>query len=224
MTTTSTNICLSRFLNRVFWGNARRLLRNLPTECVDAVITDAMYGTKLRYDWGLDPAKGDPVKHWQYHQPIYEECRRVLKPGGVLAWGQGFKFVPYFDDWFRPHRIWSPIWWTHGLNFIPNSWVVQTKERQPVEHPNNMLVYVDRSQFVPLKKLHPCPKPVEEMALLIKALTKPGQVVLDCFCGLGSTLLAAEQLGRRWISCDLSRTYCQWALKRLAELHPEEAI
>src|SRR5690606_33531336 len=43
----------------------------------------------------------------------------------------------------------------------------------------------------------------------------PGQTVLDCCCGLGSTLVAAELLGRNWIGCDLSRTYCQVAMKRL---------
>jgi DNA modification methylase len=86
-----------------------------------------------------------------------------------------------------------------------------------------MLVWVDRSIFGPLKMLHPCPKPVEEMALLIKALTEPGQIILDCFCGLGSTLVAAQQLGRRWIGCDRSRFYCQIAMRRLAELAKPKA-
>jgi hypothetical protein len=55
-----------------------------------------------------------------------------------------------------------------------------------------MLVRVDGQLFAPLKKRHPCQKAVEEMRFLIAALTKPGQVVLDCFCGLGSTLVAAS--------------------------------
>lgn len=210
---------MNRFVGKVFHGVALDLLRVLPSASVDAVITDAMYGVaNVRYEWGPDPAKGDPKKHWAYHEPIYQECRRVLRPGGILAWGQGFKSAPHFADWFGPHRVWSPLCRAHGLNFVPNTWVVQTTERQPVEHPNDMLVWVDRSEFVPLKKLHPCPKPLEEMRFLLGALTKPGQIVLDCFCGLGSTLVAAQQLGRLWIGCDKSRTYCQRAMKRLAEL------
>jgi site-specific DNA-methyltransferase (adenine-specific) len=215
---------IDRFINKVFHGDVRRLLRALPTASVDAVITDAMYGTarNCRYDWGLDPARGNPAKHWQYHEPIYQECRRVLKPGGVLAWGQGPKFILYFDNWFGPHRIWSPLWSAHGLNFVPNVWVVQTQDRRAIEHPNDMIVRVDRRSFAPLKKLHPCPKPVEEMAFMVKALTKPGQLALDCFCGIGSTLVAAELLRRRWIGCDLSKRYCQIAMKRLAELPKED--
>lgn len=212
------------FLNTVVHDDAMSLLGALPTACVDSVIADAMFGTarNYRYDWGLDPAKGDPVKHWQYHQPIYQECLRVLKPSGVLAWGQGFKFVGHFDDWFGPHRIWSPICKAHGLNFNPNVWVVQTKERQPIEHPNNMVVSVDRKLLVPLKKLHPCPKPVEEMVFMLEALTEPGQIILDCFSGTGSTLVAAAQLSRLWIACDRSRRYCQMAMKRLDELKEQK--
>ena len=209
---------MNSFINKVFNGDALDLLRVIATTSLDAVITDAMFGTanRLVYDWGREPSRGDPDKHWQYHEPFYRECLRVLRPGGVLAWGQGFKFIPHFDRWFGPHRVWSPLCTAHGLNVVPNAWVVQTKERRPIEHPNRMVVYVDRKLFVPLKKLHPCPKPVEELAFLIEALTKPGQIILDCFCGVGSTLVAAQQLGRRWIGCDKSRTYCQAAMWRLA--------
>lgn len=210
---------IETFINKVFHCDALALLRALPPASIDAVVTDAMYGTSknCQYEWGVEPARGDPVKHWLYHRPIYEDCLRVLKPGGILAWGQGLKFVPHFETWFGQHRIWSPLWSAHGLNFVPNAWVVQTRERQPVEHPNNMLVRVDRSKFVPLKKLHPCPKPVEELAFMISALTKPGEIALDCFCGIGSTLRAAEELNRKWIGCDRSRRYCQIAMKALAE-------
>jgi len=211
---------MDRFLNKVFHGDALKLLQVLPTASADAVITDPMYGTakKCLYDWGPDPAGGDPEKHWFYHEPIYQECRRVLKPGGVLAWAQGFKFRQHLDAWFGPHRIWIPVCIAHGFNFTPNVWIVQTREQQPIDHPNNMIVRVDRNAFVPLKELHPCPKPLEEMLFMVSHLTQPGQIILDPFCGLGSTLLAAEQLGRRWIGSDLSRRYCQITMKRLAEL------
>ena len=210
---------MDRYINKIFHEDALPLLQALPIGSVDAVISDPMYGTakKCLYEWGPDPAKGDPAKHWAYHETIYQECRRVLKPGGVLAWAQGFKFVPHFDDWFGAHRVWSPICRSHGLNFSPNTWAVQTKEQRPIEHPNNMIVRVDRKSFVPSKALHPCPKPVEELVFMISALTQPGQIVLDPFCGLGSTLLAAEQLGRPWIGCDLSKRYCQITMRRLAE-------
>jgi hypothetical protein len=100
---------INNYLDKVYCGNALALLRTMPGKSVDSVISDAMYGVSkhCRYEWGLDPAMGDPVRHWTYHEPIYQECRRVLRPGGVLAWAQGTKFYPYFLDWFGGHRIWS---------------------------------------------------------------------------------------------------------------------
>src|SRR5262249_28824270 len=148
-----------------FHDNALDLLLAMPSGSVDAVVADAMFGTakNVRYLWGVDPARGDYRKHWNYHAPIYQECRRVLKSGAILAWGQGFKFIPYFDNWFGPHRVWSLLCTSHGLNFMPNTWVVQTREQRPIDHPNDMVVRVDRDLFAPLKQHHPCPKPVEEM-------------------------------------------------------------
>jgi site-specific DNA-methyltransferase (adenine-specific) len=216
---------IDRYLSKVFHADAFDLLKTMPVESVDAVITDAMYGTaSVRYEWGTDPAKGDPITHWQYHQPIYQECLRVLKPGGVLAWGQGMKFYEHFASWFGGHRVWPLTRFSKGgVLAVGNIWVVQNRERQPIEVPlRDTLVICDRAAQLELKALHPCPKPVEEMAWIIEALTKPGDVILDCFCGLGSTLCSAEQLGRRWIGCDRSRRYCQIALRRLKQLreHP----
>ena len=75
---------MNRFINKVFTGDSLDLLRVMPTASVDAVITDAMFGTAKNcvYEWGPDPAQGNPALHWLYHRPIYDECRRVLRPGG----------------------------------------------------------------------------------------------------------------------------------------------
>jgi DNA modification methylase len=217
---------IERFVNKVFNGGALDLLRVIPTFSVDAVLTDAMYGTakNIQYDWGPDPAKGNPIKHWQYHEPIYHECLRVLKPGGILAWGQGAKFYDYFPAWFGGHRVWPLTRFSKGgVLAVGNIWVVQNQERRPIEFPQkDSLVICNRAKQLALKEIHPCPKPVEEMSWMIEALTKPGECVLDCFCGLGSTLVAAELLGRRWIGCDKSKRYCQIAMKRLADHQRKE--
>ncbi len=52
-------------------------------------------------------------------------------------------------------------------------------------------------------RLHPTQKPVEALRPLIEAFTKPGDLVLDPFSGSGSTLAAAQQLGRDWTGIEL---------------------
>ncbi|MBK8025777.1 MAG: site-specific DNA-methyltransferase [Chloroflexi bacterium] len=50
---------------------------------------------------------------------------------------------------------------------------------------------------------------------MINASTNEGDLVLDCFCGSGTTAAVAEKLGRRWITCDLGRFSIHTARKRL---------
>jgi DNA modification methylase len=221
---------IKSYLGKVYHADALALLRTMPGESVDAIVTDPMYGTSKNcpYDWGLDPARGDPDKHWAYHQPSYQECLRVLKPGGVLAWAQGAKFCEHFPAWFGGHRVWTLTRYRRrGRNATGHVWVVQTREQAPIEFPHRDSVVIFDTMFsatipdamtVRDRKLHPCVKPVQEMAFMIEALTQPGQIVLDCFCGLGSCLIAADQLHRQWIGCDRSRKYCQVARKRLDEI------
>ena len=51
---------------------------------------------------------------------------------------------------------------------------------------------------------YPTQKPVALAERIIKAATKPGDVVLDCFAGCAYVPVAAERNGRQWIACDIS--------------------
>ena len=55
----------------------------------------------------------------------------------------------------------------------------------------------------------------------VLASTKPGDTVLDPFCGSGTTLLVAHRLGRHFIGIDVQKDYCQMALRRLNAIQQE---
>ena len=65
---------------------------------------------------------------------------------------------------------------------------------------------------------HPCQLPPALMHRLISLFTSPGEVVLDCLNGAGTSTLAAQQLGRRYIGIELSEQYHKLALQRHEEL------
>ena len=64
---------------------------------------------------------------------------------------------------------------------------------------------------------HPCEKPLALMEHIISASSRPGAVVLDCFAGSGSTLLAARNLDRDFIGIEKDKDYHQVALNRVAQ-------
>lgn len=58
-------------------------------------------------------------------------------------------------------------------------------------------------------------KPLDLLRRIISVSSDPGDVVLDAFCGSGTTLTAAQDLGRRWIGIDASPTACRITTQRL---------
>jgi len=62
---------------------------------------------------------------------------------------------------------------------------------------------------------YPTQKPVALLERIIKTATDEGDIVLDPFCGCGTTLVAAQKLGRKWIGIDISPTACKLMRKRM---------
>ena len=72
--------------------------------------------------------------------------------------------------------------------------------------------------------LHPTVKPQALLTRLIKNSTHPGENVLDLFGGSGSTMIAAEQLGRRCYMAELDPHYCDVILQRWEQFTGKEAV
>jgi len=62
---------------------------------------------------------------------------------------------------------------------------------------------------------HLTPKPLDMIERIIKASSNEGDLVLDCFIGIGTTAIAAKKLNRHFIGCDNNSKYVAIANKRL---------
>ncbi len=65
---------------------------------------------------------------------------------------------------------------------------------------------------------YPTQKPLALLERIIKASSNPNDIVLDAFCGCGTALVAAHNLGRQWIGVDISPTACRVMAKRLRDV------
>ena len=71
---------------------------------------------------------------------------------------------------------------------------------------------------------HPTMKPIELLARALQHASRPSDVVLDLFLGSGSTMVAAEQIGRKCYGLELEPTYCAVILRRLKLQNPKLKI
>jgi DNA modification methylase len=64
---------------------------------------------------------------------------------------------------------------------------------------------------------HPDPKPLRPMMWFVERLSKENDIVLDCFGGSGSTMLACKNLNRQFIGIEIEEKYCELQVKRLQQ-------
>jgi site-specific DNA-methyltransferase (adenine-specific)/modification methylase len=74
------------------------------------------------------------------------------------------------------------------------------------------------------KRLHPTQKPVKLLEALIEDWSEPNDVVLDCYGGSGSTLIACEQVGRVCYMMEIEPLYCQLIVNRWEVYSGEKAV
>ena len=71
---------------------------------------------------------------------------------------------------------------------------------------------------------HPTMKPVRLIGYLMSNSSKVGDIVLDTFGGSGTTMIAAEQLGRKCYMMELDPHYCDVIVARWEKMTGREAI
>jgi len=78
---------------------------------------------------------------------------------------------------------------------------------------------IDRLNQTAKERLgYPTQKPLALLERIIKGSSNPNDIVLDAFCGCGTALVAAQNLGRQWVGIDISPTACRVMAKRLKDV------
>lgn len=209
--------------------DALQFMATLPDGAVDAVITDPPYGTQelaggygRRQLWDNGDGNGRVIENdidLSLIEAAYPHFGRLVTSGWAAVFYAARK-TPEFveatsgDDWFG-----SVVWdkGAPGLGYhirYSHEDIAIFRYGEP-ERPENPLLSVIRCPR--LAKHHPHEKPVQLMKRLVAWLTKPGDTVFDPFCGLASTGVAALQLGRRFIGCEISPEYHAIGLRRLQD-------
>ena len=183
--------------------------RRLSHRCICA-LEDAGFSFKDMLAWHRDRAP----HRAQRLNIVYERRGDEAAAARWQGWRVG-NLRPSFEPvlWFtKPYKIGTTIAdnaLNHGVGGYNEEAFLKYFER-----PDNQL----HMGFMPKESgLHPTQKPVRLMQALIELTTQPGQLVFDPFCGSGSTLVAAQSVGRHYLGCDLNPDYVEVARSRLEQ-------
>ncbi len=86
-------------------------------------------------------------------------------------------------------------------------------------------IWTNISKIAPTSKErlgYPTQKPEALLERIIRASSNEGDVVLDAYCGCGTTVAVAQRLNRRWIGIDITYQSIALILKRLEDRHPDD--
>jgi len=229
------NICYSLTLltsnGVIINGDCRRVLRDVPDDSVDFILTDPPFNVGIAYD-NYD----DNLDEYDYYIWCYEWCRglyRVLKKSRYAviftsdiyschvvraAKRSGFIFW-HFIKWNKPN---SNRKYCGTIMFSKTELaLVCSKGKPDVSTIDKSSMYCDTLVYNNLNPVtggvdHNAQRPVPLYEQIIKGFTRPGELVLDAFLGSGTTAIACEKLGRRYIGIDISRKYCNMASDRVS--------
>lgn len=212
----------------IYHGDCREILPVLGEGFADAILTDPPYGIayvtnyrsrrdKLRkavaHDENLDvaaeawPAVMAALKddrHWYaFASPrMIGAAQAVFGGKQIIAWDKGDRgTVGDLECGFG--EAWEAIF--YGM-----------KGRRPLngKRPRTVMRYDWSSTMDPV---HPTVKPIPLLQRLVAMSANPGELILDPFCGSGTTLAAAKNQGCRAVGIELDERYCEIAAGRLEQ-------
>lgn len=225
----------------IFHGDCREVL---PTLTGDLVVTSPPYNLLRRHSGaGKNSIHADGlwkklIEDWypdEQSEMVYQQEQRevialCLKAAPCLCYNHKIRYQikrtgraihPF--EWVDSKALWVEVIWDRSGGPALNC-------RRPVPSDERVFVLGRPAAWNDLGLTtiwriyptaqgidHPCPFPLELARNCIGSFTDEGQIVIDPYCGAGTTLLAAKNSGRRAIGIEIQEAYCELAAKRLAQ-------
>lgn len=234
----------NEYLNKIIQGDALTILKSLPDEIVDVGVTSPPYNKgenkkgwlvkNVKYSGATDKL---PENEYQENQiDVLNEIYRITKQGGSffynhkIRWEKGILLHPM--DWLRKTKwtIRQEIIWDRMIAANIRGWRFwQVEERiywlykpkgrnligEELKPKHALLSSIWR--FPPERENpHPAPFPIElPVRVIFSIMDEKKGVVIDPYCGSGTTLAAAKILGHDFIGIEISDNYIKYTEERL---------
>lgn len=225
-------------INTIQLGDCYELIKSIPDNSVDLVIIDPPYdfhcGTigksgifKDRY-----VAPGKEIVNMNinngYDLSVLQDLIRVLKNINIFIWCNKEQIRDYLN-FFSNYNISFELLTWHKTNPTPltkNTFLPDTEYCLYFREKGKIMLndgyelkhkyYISKTNVDDKRSYkHPTIKPLEIIKKQIEHTTQNGGIVLDCFCGSGTTCVASKELNRRFIGMEINEEYYNIACNRL---------
>jgi len=243
---------MTEYLNRIIQGNTIEVLENIPCDSTDLGITSPPYnkGEKNK-GWLVKNVKynsmNDCMKEEDYQKnqiDVLNELYRIIKPGGSffynhkIRWDKGEMYHPITwlakTQWtIRQEIIWDRMiaanirgwrfWQVDERIYWLYKPVGNNKIGQKLLSKHSLLTSIWR--FPPERNNpHPAPFPIELPTRIIASIMNDMQgIVIDPYCGSGTSLVAAKLFSKNYIGVEISEDYIEFANQRLEDCLSEKS-
>jgi len=225
---------------KLFLGDSYKLIKEIPTASIDLILTDPPYNLSnystgnIKLSWRKDI--NNDVADWDKVEfkpsDWVGEFKRILKPTGNIFAFCSYNLIGKWHEAFDPEfdTFQFVVW--HKTNPVPK--VLRAGFLNSCElivcmwnkgHTWNFSNQREMHNFIetPIcmgpervkNPFHPTQKPVRVLEHIIKIASKEGDTVFDPFMGVGSTGVAALNLGRKFIGIEIDEKYFKAAERRL---------
>jgi site-specific DNA-methyltransferase (adenine-specific) len=231
-------------LNRIYQMDCIEGMRLLPDDSVDLVIADPPYGIDFHSNYRkkseLKSVKGiynDSADNTEFLSKVISEINRILKPNSHVYWFTRWDRIylqqPLLERYFKVKNalVWMKNNWSMGD--LTGAYAGQyeiilfaQKGRRKLNEVDGKSRHTDILQFdrvCPNKLRHSHEKPEDLIEFLIRKSSNEGEIVLDPFCGSGTTAVCAQKLNRNFITFELEPEYVKIANQRLENVWDEVA-
>lgn len=235
---------LEEYLNKIINGDCLEVLRKLPDESIDLVVTSPPYNLKNSTGNGMKDGRGgkwanaaliegyenyddcmpnDEYAKWQHE--VLLECLRVIKDDGAIFYNHKWRVQAgliqdrrdiVYDVPLRQIIIWQR---RGGINFnagyfLPTYEVIYLIAKKNFKLAPHSNRYGDVWDIMQEQR-NDHPAPFPVELIDRIISSTTAQIVLDPFMGSGTTAVVAAGLGRNFIGIEKSAKYCESAMERL---------
>ena len=216
-------------INKIIQGDCLEVMKEMEDNSVDLVLTDPPYGIGASNDSRMSgfytvnlggkktkvQAKNYKKSDWDSFKPTkeyFDEIIRISKNQIIFGGNYFIEYLKNSSCWL----VWDKMNGENNNADCELAWTsFKTAVRKHSFKWNGMLQQDMKNKEY---RYHPTQKPLEVMKWILQNYSKEGDLVFDGFAGSGSTLIACEQLNRKWIGVEKNEYYVKDIKYRLSNI------